>query len=232
MEKYFDVLQKSPLFYHISVQNLSAMLSCLGAKILCYHKKETIIAEGSPAKYIGIVLSGSVQILRDDYFGNRSIVASAGPSELFGESFACAGVLAIPVSVIATEQTDILLIDCLKITGSCSNACAFHQQIVYNLLKVVAEKNLLFHQKIEVTSKRTTREKLIAYLLLQAEKNHSGSFEIPYSRQELADYLEVDRSGLSVEISKLFRQGIIEVHQKHFTILKTNPLQAVRQHIP
>ncbi len=231
MKKYFDILQKSPLFHDISRENLSTILDCLGAKVFFYHKKETIIAEGDPARYMGIVLSGTVQILRDDYFGNRSIVAAAGPSELFGESFACANVLAMPVRAIASEQAEILLIDCLKITNSCSNACTFHQQIIYNLLKIIAEKNLLFHQKIEVTSKRTTKEKLIAYLLLQAEKTHSCYFEIPYNRQELADYLEVDRSGLSVEISKLSKQGIIEVHQKNFKILKTNPLQAVQQHI-
>lgn len=220
MKKYFEILQKSPLFHGISEPDISAVLDCLGVKIFHYQKKETIIAEGEPAKYIGIVLSGSAQILRDDYFGNRSIVAVIGPSELFGESFACAGVSSIPVSAIAADDTAALLIDCLKITHACSSACAFHQQIIYNLLKIVAEKNLIFHQKIEVTSKRTTREKLIAYLLLQAKKNQSDCFEIPYNRQELADYLEVERSGLSVAISKLSRQGMIETHGKSFKLIQ------------
>ncbi len=220
MKKYFDVLRKCPLFCEISEQNLFAMLACLDAKIAHFDKGKTIIAEGGPAKYVGIVLSGAVQIIRNDYWGNRSIVAGIGPSELFGESFACAGVAAIPVSAVASEHTDVMLIDCLKITQSCSNSCKFHQQIIYNLLKVVAEKNLMFHQKIEVTSKRTTREKLVAYLLLQAKRNHSDCFEIPYSRQELADYLEVERSGLSVEISKLCKQGIIEADRRKFRIVK------------
>lgn len=231
MEKYFDVLQKSPLFRDISRQNLSAMLGCLGAKVLSFQKKETILSEGEPARFIGIVLSGSVQILHEDYWGNRSIVGVAEPSELFGESFACAGVLEMPVRVAASQQADVLLTDCRRITAPCSNACAFHQQAIYNLLRAVAEKNLQFHQKIQVTSRRTTKEKLLAYLLLQTEKSHSPSFEIPYNRQELADYLGVDRSGLSVEIGKLSRQGIIEVHQKHFRILEANPLQAAQQHI-
>lgn len=220
MEKYFQILQKCPLFYDISQQNLSDMLDCLGTKVTSCKKGVTVIKENDPANNIGIVLSGSVQIIRNDYFGNRSIVASIGPAELFGESFACAGVARIPVTVIASEFTEVLFIDCRKIIRSCSSACLFHQQIIYNLLKVMAEKNLIFHQKIEITSKRTTREKLLAYLLLQAQKNHSDCFEIPYSRQELADYLDVERSGLSVEISKLCRQGIIETDRKKFRLIR------------
>lgn len=220
MKNYFDVLQSCPLFRGISAQNLSAMLCCLGAKISSYDKGETIIAEGEPARYVGIVLSGAVQIMRVDYFGNRSIVAGIEPAELFGESFACAGIASIPVSAVAVEQTRVMLIDCRKITYSCSNSCEFHQQVIFNLLQVVARKNLVFHEKIEVTSKRSTREKLVAYLLLQAEKNQSNCFEIPYNRQELADYLEVERSGLSVEIGKLCRQGVIETERRKFKILR------------
>lgn len=219
MEKYFAILRNCPLFYSISEQDLSAMLQCLRARIAHYDKGETIMAEGEEARYVGIVLSGAAQIVRVDYFGNRSIVAEIGPVELFGESFACAGVTSIPVNVAAVEPTRVMLIDCRKITHSCSNACEFHQQIIYNLLKVVAEKNLIFHQKIEVTSKRSTREKLMAYLLLQAKKSHSNCFEIPYNRQELADYLEMDRSGLSVEIGKLCRQGVITAKRNRFQVI-------------
>ncbi len=220
MKKYFEVLRTCPLFYEISEQDLFAMLGCLDAKATCYDKGETVIAEGEPAKCVGIVLSGIVQIIRNDYFGNRSIVAGIEAPELFGESFACAGVTSIPISVVASKRTEVMLIDCLKITRTCDNACKYHQQMIYNLLRVVAEKNLVFHQKIEVTSKRTTKEKLLTYLLLQAKKNQSECFEIPYNRQELADYLEVERSGLSVEISKLCRQGIIEADHRKIKIIK------------
>lgn len=221
MEKYFEVLRKCPLFYGISSENLMAMLGCLDARVVSYKKKETILAEGEPARSIGIMLSGSAQIMRVDYFGNRSIVADLEPPELFGESFACAGVQAIPVDVAATADAQVMLIDCMRITRSCSNTCEFHRQIIYNLMKVVATKNLLFHQKIEITSKRSTKEKLMAYLLQQAKKNESSSFEISYSRQELADYLGVERTGLSVEISKLCRQGFLEADKKKFKILKS-----------
>ena len=219
MEKYFAILRNCPLFYSISEQNLSAMLHCLGARIVHYDKGATIIAEGDEARYVGIVLLGAVQIVRVDYFGNRSMIASVSPAELFGESFACAGIISTPVSATAAEPAQVMLVDCVKITRTCGSACPFHQQVILNLLKAIAEKNLAFHQKIEVTSKRTTREKLAAYLSQQAKRHNSSSFEIPYSRQDLADYLGVDRSGLSVEIGKLRRQGLIETKGREFIIL-------------
>lgn len=219
MKKYFGILRKCSLFNQIEDESLAALLSCLGAKVEAFGKKYTIIAEGRPAKYIGIVLSGSAQIIRVDYYGNRSIVAVAEQSEIFGEAFACAEISAIPVTIIANEPSEVMLIDCHRIMHSCSNACGFHQQIIFNLMKDLATKNIMFHQKLEITSKRSTREKLMAYLMLNAEKMQSSRFEIPFDRQELADYLEVDRSGLSAEISKLRKEGIISSNKKHFELL-------------
>ncbi len=220
MEKYFHILRKCLLFSQIKDENLLALLHCLGASVKTYNKKETILEEGNPAKYIGIVLSGSAQIIQLDYFGNRSILSTAEPSELFAESFACAEVPSIPISVVANEASEIMLIDCQRIIHSCSNACDFHQQMIYNLLKNVAVKNILFHQKIEITAKRSTREKLMAYLILQAKKAGSQSFDIPFDRQELADYLEVERSGLSSEISKLRKEGVLRSEKNHFELLR------------
>lgn len=219
MKKYFEVLRKCPLFNEIEDENLIALLGCLDARVRFYEKKETIIAEGMPAKYLGIVLSGSVQIVRIDYFGNRSIVSGAEPSQLFAEAFACAEVGAIPVDIIANEPCEIMLIDCHRLMHSCSNACGFHQQMIFNLMKDMATKNLMFHQKIEITSKRSTREKLMAYLMFQAKKVGSNRFEIPFDRQELADYLEVDRSGLSAEIGKLCKEGVLISRKKQFELL-------------
>lgn len=219
MKKYFNVLRKCPLFNQIEDENLIALLACLDAKIEVFDKKYTIIAEGNPAKYIGIVLTGSVQIVRIDYFGNRSIISGAEPSEVFAEAFACAEVNSIPITIIANEPCEVMLIDCHHIMHSCSNACDFHQQLIFNLMKVLATKNIMFYQKIEITSKRSTREKLMTYLMFQAKKIGSNSFNIPFDRQELADYLEVDRSGLSAEISKLRNEGIIESNRKHFELL-------------
>ena len=218
MKKYFEILHRCPLFEGIRDNDLSAMLGCLQAKIVKFDKRETVMAEGDPPKNIGILLSGTAQIVQMDYFGNRSIVSGVAPGELFAESFACADVTAIPVSIVATEESEVMLVDCLHIMQTCGHACSFHQQMIYNLMRTLATKNLNFHQKLEVTSKRTTREKLMAYLMLQARLHKSSRFEIPFDRQELADFLEVDRSGLSNEIAKLRREGVLESEKKQFTL--------------
>ena len=219
MGEFFPVLEQCSLFSGIRPEDLPGMLACLGAKVSAVKKHQVIFQEGDPAVYVGIVLSGAAQIVREDYYGNRSIVARVGPAELFGESFACARVQALPVSVVAAEDGQIMLIDCQRITAGCTNACSFHNQMIFNLLQVVAAKNLVFHQKIEITSKRTTREKLMAYLLNQAKLHGSNTFSIPYDRQALADYLGVERSAMSAEISKLRRDGIIHCERSRFTLL-------------
>ena len=186
---------------------------------LTSEKKYTIFTEGSRARYLGIVLSGSAQIVQIDYYGNRSIIHEIVPSELFGEAFACAEMETIPVTVIANEDCEVLLIDCMRILHTCENACGFHQRLIFNLMKDIATKAIMFQQKIEIISKRSTREKLLAYLNIQVRKNGSRSFVIPFDRQELADYLEVERSGLSAEISKLRKEGIINSNKNSFELL-------------
>jgi CRP-like cAMP-binding protein len=165
------------------------------------------------------VLSGSVQISRVDYYGNRSILSNALQGEVFAEAFACASAEALPVSVIANEASEVLLIDCSHILHTCQNGCGFHHQLIYNLMKDLAQKTIQIHERAEVTSKRTTREKLMAYLMLCAKKEGKDRFEIPFDRQELADYLEVERSGLSAEIGKLQREGVLYSRKKLFRLL-------------
>ena len=219
MKKYFNVIRKCPLFEGIEDNDLLGLLGCLGATVMSFEKKYTIFTEGSRARYLGIVLSGSAQIVQIDYYGNRSIIHEIVTSELFGEAFACAETETIPVSVIANEDCEVLLIDCMRILHTCENACGFHQRLIFNLTKDIATKAIMFQQKIEIISKRSTREKLLAYLNIQARKNGSRSFVIPFDRQELADYLEVERSGLSAEISKLRKEGIINSNKNSFELL-------------
>lgn len=219
MEKFHPIMEKCPLFDGIRMEDLGAMMGCIGGRMRQVAKGEIVLREGDPATHVGMVLSGAVQMVREDYYGNRSIVAHIGPGELFGESYACAGIEALPISVVADADSQVLLMDCRRITTTCSSACAFHNRIIFNLLRLVAEKNLVFDQKIQVTSRRTTREKLMAYLLNQAKIRNAREFVIPYDRQELADYLEVDRSGLSAEISKLRREGVLESEKNRFRLL-------------
>ncbi|MBQ8410058.1 MAG: Crp/Fnr family transcriptional regulator [Clostridia bacterium] len=222
MKKYLEILRRCPLFRGVEDENLIPMLSCLGVTNRSYRKNEVIFAEGSIAKSFGILLSGEVQIVRVDYYGNRSLVGRVGEGELFGEAFACAEVEALPVDVIASEDCEVLLADVCRVTQTCCNACDFHNKIIYNLMKIVAAKNLMFHRKLEIISGRTTRDKLMNYLLLEAKRAGSNTFEIPYDRQELADYLEVDRSGLSSEISKLRREGVLESEKNRFVLRQTD----------
>jgi len=219
MEKYLGVLQKCGLFQNIAPNDLPALMSCLGVKTESFDKKYTIFSEGNPARYIGIILSGSAHVTQIDFYGNRRIVRGIETGDVFGEAFACAGMESMPVSVIANEPCEVMLIDCNRILYTCANSCGFHQQLIFNLMKNLAVKNIQFHQKLEITSKRTTRDKLMAYLMSQAKKNGSNSFEIPFDRQELADFLEVDRSGLSSEISKLRNEGVLESNRKHFHLM-------------
>lgn len=219
MRQYNEIFAKCPLFDGIQMADLSAMMGCIGGRKMEVAKGQAVCTEGDSATHVGMVLSGAVRLERTDFYGNRSIVAHIGPAALFGETYACAGVPALPISVVADVDSVVLLMDCRRITTTCSSACAFHNRIIFNLLRLVAEKNLVFDQKIQVTSKRTTREKLMAYLLNQAKLQGSDSFTIPYDRQELADYLEVDRSGLSAEISKLRKEKVLESDRCNFRLL-------------
>lgn len=220
MKRYATILQKCGLFAGIDENQLLTMLSCLGATVRIYEKNQVILSEGDAAERIGVVLSGAVQIIRVDYYGNRSILTELQPAGMFGESFACADVARMPVDVVATEKSDVLFIDAKRILHMCSSACGFHNLLIFNLMKLVATKNLMFHQKLEIISKRSTREKLMTYLMMQAKQQNSNSFTVLFDRQELADYLEVDRSGLSAELSKLRKEGILECRKNHFTLLK------------
>ena len=220
MKEFTQIIAQCPLFNGIATEDLAAMMHCIGGSIMSAIKGQHIFSEGDPATHVGMVLSGAVRMVREDYFGNRSIVAHIGPAGLFGETYACAEVKSLPISIVAESDCMILLMDCRKITVSCSNACAFHNRIIFNLLKLVAKKNLVFDHKIQITSKRTTREKLMTYLLSEAKEHGSNTFTIPYNRQELADFLEVERSGLSLEISKLRNEGILESERNRFVILR------------
>ena len=203
MEEIFEILSQCPLFSGISREDLSGMLQCLGARSVSYEKGRTVFLEGDPALWVGVVLTGEVQILREDLDGNRSILAAAGPGQLFGEVFACAQLDRLPVTVIASADSRILQLACRRIIETCSQSCIFHSQLIHNLLKIVARKNLMLNQKIDFISRRTTREKLMAYLTAQAKAADSRIFSIPYNRQELADYLGVERSAMSAELGKL-----------------------------
>jgi len=220
MPENLDVLAACPLFEGVSRQDMTAMLQCMQARVVDVPKGRAVFRADGPAEYVGILLSGGVVVLRDDFDGNRAIQAAMRPGDLFGETFACAGVGRLPVSVEADRPSRVMLIRLKQIIETCPSACGFHNRVLLNLLKVLAAKNLMLNGKLEITSRRTTRDKLLAYLSAQARAAGSDSFVIPFDRQGLADYLGVDRSALSAEIGKLRREGVLESDRSAFTLLR------------
>ena len=219
MKKDFQNLSQVALFADISETELSSLFQCLSAQQKIYKKGEIIFAAGSAAELVGIVLSGQVQIVHDDYYGNRTIIAEIDSGQMFGEAYTCANTTALPFSVIAKLDSAILLIDYRKIVTTCNQACVYHNKLVYNMLQIIVDKNLTLNQKIMVLSKRSSREKLLAFLSTQAQKANSSEFNISFTRQDLADFLSLDRSAMSHELSKLREEGILEFQKNHFKLL-------------
>lgn len=221
-EKYIDVLSANPLFKDIPAGNITSMLSRLNAYTKSYKKDEYIRRIGDTADFIGIILSGEIHILQDDYDGNRSITASIPAGSMFGEAFACARISHLPVDIMAVDNCIILFLDSQTLLNSCDSCldsgCSYHHILIRNLLGIVAYKNISLNQKLRCISHKTTKEKLLAYLSQQAKQHNSKDFTINFNRQELADYLGVERSAMSAEISRLVKSGLIETHRSHFTL--------------
>ena len=218
MEKYFALLMENPLFAGIDRESLGSLMGCLAARVQQFAKGEPVFMEGDRAGVIGFVLEGSVQIVRDDFYGNRSLLMLTQTGDMFGEAYACAGVDTMPVSGYAVQESKILWLACGKMLTVCTNACGFHNTLVQNLLQVVAQKNLVLGKKIQFMSQKTTREKLLAYLLDQAKVKGSPEFIIPLDRQALADFLGVERSAMSAELSKLRQSGVLETKGSWFRL--------------
>ena len=216
MEAYYEILSQCPLFAGISREEMPEILDCLDKRVVEVSKGDPVFLEGEPARYVGVVLSGGVQIVRDDYYGNRSVLTMVAPGGMFAEAFVCAGLDALPVSAFAVQSSAVLLLDCSRVMTGCD--CLFHSRLVYNLLRGMARKNLALTEKIRFMSRKTTREKLMEFLLDQAKRRGSAEFTIPYDRQALADYLGVERSAMSAELGKLRKAGLIETSGSWFRV--------------
>lgn len=219
MEKYLDLLETLALFDGINRNDIPVILNRLKSTASSYEKGEYIRLEGDAADFIGIVLEGEIHVLQDDYYGNRNINFSFHAGDMFAEAFACAEAAELPVDILATSRAYILFLDRSMLFGECSKTCAFHSILIRNLLKIVAGKNMLLNQKLSYSSHKTTGEKIMAYLSDQAKLHHSSEFIIPFNRQELADYLGVERSAMSAEISRLQKQGRLITRRSYFKLL-------------
>jgi len=214
----YNFLSKTILFKGASPEETEAMLTCLKATKRAYKKGDIIYHSGDIVTAVGLILSGSVSIENDDIWGNKSILDKIGEGHVFAETYACVPGAKLMISVIAAENCEVLFLDMSRVLHMCSNACGFHTKLIRNLLAIASQKNLNLSRRIFHTSSKTIRGRLLSYLSYQATQNGSRTFEIPFNRQQLADYLSVDRSTMSNELSKMQRDGLIEVERNKFTL--------------
>ncbi len=219
MEKYIPILKMARLFSGISNEEIKAMLNCLQARLCMYKKGEYILKQGEHIHNILVLVEGKLHIQRDDYWGNRSIINMVSVGERFGEAYAAPESGALMNDVLAVEDSTVIFFDVNRIITVCSSACRFHSMVVKNLFFAISEKNRTLIQKLTFMTKRTTREKLIAYLSEESKRQNSNEFFISFNRQQLADFLSVDRSAMSNELCKMRDEGLIEFHKNRFVLL-------------
>ncbi len=218
MEKYLPILENTRLFYGVGREEIKLLLGCLQASTRAYRKGEYVFTRGDTTENIVLLAEGSVYIQREDYWGNRSIVNAIVPGEMFAEAYAAGGD-AISNDVVATEDSVVIYLNVNKMLTTCSSTCKFHTKVIRNLFFAISEKNKTLMQKLGYMSRRTTREKLMAYLSDQAKKQGMAEFAIPFNRQQLADFLSVDRSAMSGELCKMRDEGLIEFRKNKFKLM-------------
>lgn len=218
MKKYLSLLKNSKLFQGISENELLFMLNCLSAVTRSYQKGEYIFTRGERIDSVALLLEGCIHIQKEDYWGNLSILSEISEGEIFGEVYACLGNEEMLHNAVAVKPSEVLFLDVKRILTMCPSACQFHGRLIRNLLSALALKNKMLTQKLEHMSKRTTREKLLSYLSEQSQRAGSPAFDIPFNRQQLADFLSVDRSAMSAELCRMRDEGILTFDRNHFVL--------------
>ncbi|WP_124066655.1 Crp/Fnr family transcriptional regulator [Clostridium sp. E02] len=220
MDKYLPILKKSSLFSGVRSEEITVMLKCLSARVKHYKKEEFIIRSGDYVHSVGMMLSGAALIIQEDFWGKRTIISEVMPGTVFAETYACISSIPIEMSVISDSECDVLFLDFNRILTTCTSACSFHTRLIQNFLSAIAGRNLALTKKMQHMSKKTIREKLLSYLSTESLKSSSSTFDIPFNRQQLADYLSIDRSALSNELSKLQAEGILTYKKNSFTLME------------
>ncbi|MGN0733876.1 MAG: Crp/Fnr family transcriptional regulator [Emergencia sp.] len=218
MKKFLPVLKKSELFAGMADEEILTALNCINAKPVKAAKDEYILRSGDTTENMGLLLSGSALIVQEDLWGHRNIMTRITPGGFFAEPFAILPEAVLNISVVASEDCELLFLNLRKMLTVCPSACQHHNKLIQNLVAVLSGKILLFNDKITHMSKRSTGDKIMSYLSAESVRQGSLEFNIPFNRQQLADYLCVDRAAMSVEISKLQKTGILETQRNHFRL--------------
>lgn len=219
MKKFIPILKRTQMFSGVGVDEIDSMLSCLGARLCNYTKGEYVIRQGEHLSDILVLVDGILHIQKDDFWGNRSILGEFSAGEMFGEAYVAPGSGTVRNDVVAIEKSAVIFFDVKRILTTCSSACRFHSTVVQNLFFSISEKNRKLVQKIGHMSKRSTRAKLLSYLSEEAKRHNNRHFMIPFSRQQLADFLCVDRSAMSNELCKMRDEGLLKFDKNEFTLL-------------
>ena len=217
MKKYMDILKRSKLFANVSENEIGGMLTCLDAHERHYKEGEFVFRQGDKVESVSVLVDGALLVQADDYWGNRSIITHVGVGELFGQAYLAGE--AIMNDVVAAEDSTVIFFDAKRVLTTCSSACPFHNRVICNLFFALSETNLRLVTKLGHIQKRTTREKLMSYLSLMERKSGSNPFTIPFNRQELADFLSVDRSAMSAELCKMRDEGLLDFKKNSFRLL-------------
>lgn len=219
MKKYISILKHTKLFAGITDREIEEMLSCLNAQIKDFQKGEYIFHQGEYIHHIAVLVEGGLHIQQDDYWGNRSIINRIIVGEMFGEAYIAPESGALINDMVAIDKSTVVFFDARRILSTCPSACRFHSMVVQNLFFAISERNRKLVQKLGHMSKRSTREKLISYLSEESKRNNSASFTIPFNRQQLADFLSVDRSAMSNELCKMRDEGLLLFEKNKFRLL-------------
>ena len=218
MKKYIHILKRTKLFAGVSGNDIESLLTCLGARLTHYNKGEYVVRQGENISSIMVVVEGSLNIQNDDYWGKRSILGNIAVGDMFGEAYAAPDSGASLNDVVALEDSAVVFFDVKRIITTCSSACRFHSMIVQNMFFAISEKNRKLVQKLGHMSRHTTREKLISYLSEEAKRQNSSEITIPFNRQQLADFLSVDRSAMSNELCKMRDEGLLRFDKNKFSL--------------
>jgi len=229
MNNFIDIIQEAEIFTGIDRSELRVMLSCLGAEVKEAKKGDILLQAGDKPEHIGLVLEGMLYVHRDDYDGNRILVTVLTPKELFAEALCCADVRESPVTVIAEADSFILLMSFSRIIHTCSNICSHHTKLIANMLGIIANRNLTLQNRMEIVSIKSIRTKVLRFLESYVTMNtkvgkvsndctQSLEITVPFNREQMANYLSVERSALSHELIRMKNEGLIEYNKNKFIL--------------
>lgn len=218
MNDYLEDLAQMKLFSGIAPEEIAELLDCLQARRVQYGSGEMIIEEGSRVRKFGVMLSGHARSIKWDTSDRVIILTLLEKGSEIGVLLAAQPEKESPVSIQAQDNVTVLMIPYDRVLASCARACPKHARLLRNYISIVAEKGLVLHERIDCLLKPTVREKILTYLLRISREQKNDSFQIPLNRNAMSEYLNIERSALSRELSNMKRDGLIDYHLNSFTL--------------